>query len=164
MRSSEAVDRRTELPRKTVPKGSGVRAKTSRINRNASVRKSSAKKAGFRSNFELGVARSLANKRVPYEYESVKLTYVPKPRTYTPDFYLPEQKMFIEVKGYFDKGDRVKMQLIREQYPDHDIRIVFLNAKNKIYKGSKTTYGAWADRHGFKWAEGSIPEEWYKDD
>ena len=63
MRSSEAVDRRTELPRKTVPKGSGVRAKTSRINRNASVRKSSAKKAGFRSNFELGVARSLANKK-----------------------------------------------------------------------------------------------------
>ena len=110
------------------------------------------------------VARSLANKKVPYEYESVKLTYVPKPRTYTPDFYLPEQKMFIEVKGYFDKGDRVKMQLIKEQYPDHDIRIVFLNAKNKIYKGSKTTYGAWADRHGFKWAEGSIPEEWYKDD
>ena len=73
------------------------------------MRKSSAKKAGFRSNFELGVARSLANKKVPYEYESVKLTYVPKPRTYTPDFYLPEQKMFIEVKGYFDKGDRVKM-------------------------------------------------------
>ena len=92
MRSSEAVDRRTELPRKTVPKGSGVRAKTSRINRNASVRKSSAKKAGFRSNFELGVARSLANKKVPYEYESVKLTYVPKPRTYTPDFYLPNRR------------------------------------------------------------------------
>ena len=61
MRSSEAVDRRTELPRKTVPKGGRVSAKTSRINRNASMRKSSAKKAGFRSNFELGVARSLAN-------------------------------------------------------------------------------------------------------
>ena len=62
------------------------------------MRKSSAKKAGFRSNFELGIARSLKKREVPYEYENIKLTYVPKPRTYTPDFYLPDQKMFIEVK------------------------------------------------------------------
>jgi len=77
---------------------------------------------------------------------------------------LPDQKIFIEAKGYFDKGDRVKMQLVKEQYPDHDIRIVFLNSKNKIYRGSKTTYGMWADKHGFEWAEGAVPEEWLKDD
>ena len=60
---------------------------------------------------------------------------MPKPRTYTPDFYLLEQKMFID-EGYFDKGDRVKMQLIksgiRTRYSN-----MFLNAKNKIYKEAK---------------------------
>ena len=78
------------------------------------MKRSSASKAGFRSNFELGIARSLGNKAVPYEYENVKLTYVPKPRTYTPDFYLVEQDIFVEAKGYLDKADRVKKQLIKE--------------------------------------------------
>ena len=164
MRSLESPDKRVGLPRKTIPKGRGVRSAKARLDRNASMKASSARKAGFRSNIELSVARSLKTKGIPYEYENTKLTYIPKPRTYTPDFYLPEQDIFVEVKGYFDKGDRVKMQLIKEQFPEHDIRILFLNARNKIYKGSKTTYAAWAERHGFKWAEGSIPEEWLKND
>lgn len=162
MRPLESSDKRVGLPRKTVPEGRGVRSQKARIGRNGSMRASSARKAGFRSGIELAIARSLTSKNISYEYEKTKLTYIPKPRIYVPDFYLPEQKMFIEVKGYFDKGDRVKMQLIKEQFPDHDIRIVFQNARNKIYKGSKTTYGAWADRHGFIWAEGSVPEEWLK--
>jgi len=120
------------------------------------------RKAGFRSNFELSIAKKLSSKKISYEYEQMRLTYIPKPRTYTPDFHLTKQNIIIEAKGYFDKGDRVKMLLIKEQHPDLDIRIVFLNARNKIYKGSKTTYGAWAEKNGFEWAEGSIPEEWLK--
>jgi len=163
MRPIDPLDKRTVYPRKTIPKGRRVRAKKNGFNRNETVKRN-ARRSEFRSNFELNLAKTLAKKSVPYEYESTRLTYVPKPRTYTPDFYLPDQKIFIEAKGYFDKGDRVKMQLIKEQYPDHDIRILFLNSKNKIYRGSKTTYGMWADKHGFEWAEGSIPEEWLKDD
>jgi len=120
------------------------------------------RKAGFRSNFELSIAKKLSSKKIPYEYEQMRLTYIPEPRTHTPDFHLTKQNIIIEAKGYFDKGDRVKMLLIKEQHPDLDIRIVFLNARNKIYKGSKTTYGAWAEKNGFEWAEGSIPEEWLK--
>ena len=56
------------------------------------------------------------------------------------------------------------MALIKQQYPDLDIRFVFLNAQNKIYRGSKTTYAMWATKHGFRWAEKAIPEEWLKDD
>jgi len=163
MRSIDPLDKRTFYPRKTIPKGRRVRAKKNGFNRNETVKRN-ARRSEFRSNFELNLAKTLARKSVPYEYESTRLTYVPKPRTYTPDFYLPDQKIFIEAKGYFDKGDRVKMQLIKEQYPDHDIRILFLNSKNKIYRGSKTTYGMWADKHGFEWAEGAVPEEWLKND
>jgi len=126
------------------------------------MKQSLAKKAGFRSNFELNLARSLADRGITYEYESTKLTYLPKPRTYTPDFFIPSTNIYIEAKGHFDKGDRVKMLLVKEQYPELDIRFVFLNSRNKIYKGSKTTYADWATKNKFDWSEGSIPEEWYK--
>ena len=100
--------------------------------------------------------------RLGYVRKSQALIFVQN--FFAAEFHLTKQNIIIEAKGYFDKGDRVKMLLIKEQHPDLDIRIVFLNARNKIYKGSKTTYGAWAEKNGFKWAEGSIPEEWLKDD
>ena len=92
----------------------------------------------YRSAFEINIAKSLANRDVPFEYEKHKF----------------------EVKGHFDKGDRVKMQLIKQQHPNLDIRFVFLRASNKIYRGSKTTYADWANRYSFPWAEGNIPQDW----
>ena len=161
MRPLESFDKRTFYNRKTFPQSGRVRDTKNGIDRNATMKHGN-RKAGFRSNFELSIAKKLSSKKIPYEYEQMRLTYIPKPRTYTPDFHLTKQNIIIEAKGYFDKGDRVKMLLIKEQHPDLDIRIVFLNARNKIYKGSKTTYGAWAEKNGFEWAEGSIPEEWLK--
>ena len=114
----------------------------------------------YRSAFEINIAKALANRKVPFEYEKYKFEYIPKVRTYTPDFYLPQTDIYVEAKGHLDKGDRVKMQLMKQQYPDLDIRFVFLRASNKIYKGSKTTYADWANRYEFPWAEGSIPQDW----
>ena len=51
---------------------------------------------------------------------------------------------------------------MKKQHPELDIRFVFMNVKNKIYKGSKTTYADWCTRYNFEWAEGSIPMEWVK--
>jgi len=121
------------------------------------------RKTKYRSMFEINIAKMLAEKGIKFEYENHKLTYIPKPRTYTPDFYLVEQDIYIEAKGELDKGDRVKMNLIKQQYPNLDIRFVFLRASNKIYRGSKTTYAMWANKYGFPWAEGSIPEEWFNE-
>jgi hypothetical protein len=118
----------------------------------------------FRSQFESNIARSLIEKGYKFEYEKTKVTFVPKPRTYTPDFYFPETNIYVETKGHLDKGDRVKMLLVKEQNPDLDIRFVFVRASNKIYKGSRTTYADWATKHGFEWAEGSIPDDWCKND
>lgn len=162
MRPTDSLDKRILAFGTSVPKTGRVSAKKASVRRNASMKQSSAMKAGFRSTFELNLARSLSEKGVPYEYETTKLTYIPKPRTYTPDFYIPETNIYVEAKGHLDKGDRMKMLLVKEQYPDLDIRFVFLRANNKIYKGSKTTYADWATKHKFEWAEGSIPEEWCK--
>jgi len=119
------------------------------------------KSHGFRSNFELQIAGVLVKHEVKYTYEDHTFKYVVKPRRYTPDFYLEEFDIHLEVKGLFTSQDRQKMLYFKKQHPDIDIRFVFMNAKNKLYKGSKTTYGEWATKHGFQWHEGTVPPEWY---
>jgi hypothetical protein len=58
---------------------------------------------------------------------------------------------------------RQKHRWLAEQYPELDIRFVFMRASNPIYKGSKTTYADWAERYEIPWADGRIPEEWLKE-
>ena len=114
----------------------------------------------YRSKFEVKVAADLGKRKVDFQYEKVSFDYVPKIRNYTPDFYLPKSKIYIETKGRLTTNDRVKHLLIQEQYPDLDIRFVFVNANNKISRTSKTTYANWCDRHKFLWAESLVPMEW----
>nr|WMM95260.1 endodeoxyribonuclease I [Methylophilales phage MEP432] len=119
-------------------------------------------KHGFRSGLEEAIADELRSLRVLYEFEETKLKYIKpvKTHTYTPDFYLPKQKIFIETKGLFTSADRQKMKLVKEQHPDKDIRFIFSNSKSRISKKSKTTYAMWCDKYGFKWADKHIPKEW----
>lgn len=117
----------------------------------------------FRSDFELRLARKLAEAGHGFEYEAQKIQYQPKIKNYTPDFWFPEYGFFVEAKGKFDTADRSKHLLIKKQNPEVDIRFVFMRARNKIRKGSKTSYADWCERHKFVWAEGSIPEEWFNE-
>ena len=114
----------------------------------------------FRSDYELSVAKYLAEQGVKFEYESQKLSYQPKLKTYIPDFYLPEQEIYVEAKGFFSPADRQKMLLVIKQNMFCDIRMLFLRASNKLNRSSKTTYGSWCDKHGILWADGTIPLEW----
>lgn len=116
---------------------------------------------GYRSGLEEKVAAELAEAGVEVEFESMVIQYT-KPETshrYTPDFPLPNG-IIIETKGRFTVEDRKKHLLIKKQHPDKDIRFVFSNPNNKITKGSKTTYAMWCEKHGFKYAKRSVPEEW----
>ena len=126
-------------------------------------------KYGFRSGLEDAIQKQLTSKKIGYEYEEHKLKYTKpeKPHTYTPDFYIypPSKKgkpLIIESKGRFVTADRQKMKLIKEQYPDLDIRFVFSNSRARISKQSKTTYGMWCKKHGFQYADKLIPEDWLK--
>ena len=114
----------------------------------------------YRSKFEIRLAADLGKKNVSFDYELSTFQYTPKIRSYTPDFYLPDFKFYIEAKGRLTTNDRVKHLMIKEQWPDLDIRFIFACADNKIYRGSKTSYGAWCDKHNFLWAEGVVPLEW----
>jgi len=124
---------------------------------------------GFRSGFEDNVSQFLKENNIEHEYETEQISYV-KPETkhkYTPDFVLTKKdgsKMYIETKGRFVTEDRKKLQLIKKQYPDLDIRLLFQNANAKLRKGSPTTYAMWAEKNGFKYSSGTVvPEEWLKE-
>ena len=71
---------------------------------------------GFRSCLEEQIASEIKGLRVQYEFEETKLKYVKpqKTHTYTPDFYLPNQKIYIETKGLFTSADRQKKKQIKE--------------------------------------------------
>jgi len=157
------LNKRNYYNRKTISKTRRVYKQTNGIIKLADEIKEM-KRLRYRSQFELKLAKTLAENKVKFEYESKKFLYVPKIRTYTPDFYLPDTDIFIEAKGHLDKADRVKMVLVKEQHKDLDIRFVFMNARNRIYRGSKTTYADWCIRYDFRWAEKTIPEEWFKND
>lgn len=121
-------------------------------------------KNGYRSGLEERICEELDSKQVEYEYETVKIPFTPpiKQRTYTPDIILGNG-LILELKGRFITADRQKHRYIKSQYPDVDIRFVFQNPNQKINKGSKTTYGMWCDKYGFKYAKGSIPQSWIEE-
>ena len=117
---------------------------------------------GFRSRFEFEFAQYLAKNKIKYNYEKDKFRYIVPIKSYTPDFYLMDYGFHLELKGNLDVTDRVKHLLVKEQNEDLDVRFIFPNSKKKIYKGSKTTYAAWCDRHGFLYADNRIPNTWLK--
>ena len=114
----------------------------------------------MRNKFEKKIAKKLKDSGVEFEYEKESLNYtVPeKSRRYTPDFFL-KNGIIIEAKGRWTVHDRQKMLLIKEQFPELDIRMLF-QYDNFIRKGSKTRYSAWCEKKGIPYAIGEIPEEW----
>lgn len=132
-------------------------------------------RAGYRSGLEDNIQKQLDKLEVSYEYEPAwgKIKYeVPAViRTYTPDFYITTASgkvIVVESKGLWDIEDRKKHLLIKQQFPDLDIRFVFSNAKKKISKRSTTTYKDICEGRGrgkfkgitWKFSEKEVPKEW----
>jgi hypothetical protein len=121
-------------------------------------KKRSSRTSKYRSGFEQTLANQLQRSGVAFEYETVKLEYQ-KIATYTPDFILPNG-IIIEAKGVWTVEDRTKHLLVRQQHPHLDIRLVFMNAFNKIRKGSNTTYARWCEKKNILYANKTIPKSW----
>lgn len=132
------------------------------MNSKSSTRKR-ALKAGYRSGLEEQTAKDLKKREVPFSYEERKIKWLDsKIRTYTPDFELPNG-VIVETKGRFVAADRRKHLEIKKQFGDkYDIRFVFTNSRAKLYKGAKSSYADWCNKHGFLYADKTIPEEWLK--
>lgn len=120
---------------------------------------------GYRSGLEVGVADQLNELGAEFTFEEQRLKFVQpeKARTYKPDFIIQTEsgkELIVETKGRFTAADRAKHLWVREQNPGRDIRFVFDRSKDRIAKGSKTTYASWCHTNGFLFADKLIPEDW----
>ena len=100
--------------------------------------------------------------KVKFDYEPYQLEYfsrvqggecvecgsrvVHKIRWYTPDFYLPTQKLIVEAKGKFTSQNRTKMLDVIRAWPELDIRMWFMY-DNKLDKWSTVRYSDWCQKH-----------------
>ena len=119
----------------------------------------------YRSKFEAHFAKDLQKRKVPFKFETEKLEYT-LVKNYVPDFILRTKKgkkIYIETKGRLTQSDRQKMLAVQKNHPKKDVRFIFMRAKEKLAKNSKTTYAMWAERNGFKWGEKYMPEEWLRE-
>ena len=113
----------------------------------------------YRSKLEERVSEFMTNLGVVYEYEDTRIPYTLQ-HNYTPDFKLVNG-IYLETKGFFSSSDRTKMLAVKKQHPELDIRMVFQAPFNKLYKGSKSTYASWCEKHDIKWcAFHDIPIDW----
>lgn len=115
--------------------------------------------AGYRSGLEAKIMRMLIEAGIDAKYEPGRIPYTVAPKTYTPDFILPNG-IVIETKGYFLPADRTKHLMVKAQHPNIDLRFIFQNPNQKLNKTSHTTYADWCKKHGFVYASKRIPTEW----
>ena len=119
------------------------------------------KEPPFRSGFERTIWEEAKANDAGIEFEpaDLKINYV-IPYRYIADFRL-SNGIIIEAKGYLRPRDRTKMRKIKEQNPHLDIRFIFQVADKRLSKSKNSeTYGEWAERLGYKWAEKTIPLSW----
>lgn len=105
-----------------------------------------------RSKLEMKFEEILIANQAEYDYEVTKISYiVPESKhTYTVDF-TTTNGLLLEVKGWLsDHQERYKYVLLKQQYPDLDLRFIFDNV-NKYCGGTKYTHATWCDKHGFKY-------------
>lgn len=122
-----------------------------------------AKKYGYRSGLEHHISLYLDERNISYDYETLKIEWEDLAyRTYTPDFVL-NNGIIIESKGLFTAADRRKHLAIKKQHPKLDIRFVFTRSKTKLSKGAKSNYAEWCVKHGFRYYDRIIPEDWLKE-
>jgi len=120
-------------------------------------------KYGYRSGLEHQLSLYLDEHKVKYDYENIKIEWEDLAyRTYTPDFIL-YNGIIIETKGRFLAADRRKHVAIKKQHPKLDIRFVFTNSRAKLSKGAKSSYADWRIKHGFRYYDRIIPEDWLKE-
>ena len=103
-----------------------------------------------RSKLELKFEDILLANKAEYDYEVTVIPYtVPESKhKYTVDWTFTNG-ILCETKGYLsDHQERNKYVLLKQQYPDIDLRFVFDNV-NKLCGGTKYSHKTWAEKHKF---------------
>lgn len=111
----------------------------------------------LRSKLEKRVEDVLVKLKLPYTYEAEKYEYVLPSRKYVIDFRVGD--IILEVKGFLDYEDRLKMLAVKKAHPHLDIMFVFMKPNQKLPR-QKKTHAQWAEEHGFKWTTVEELSKW----
>lgn len=76
----------------------------------------------FRSSYEVRCADALDRKGIKWQYEPKRFDL--GDCTYLPDFYLPEQDVYWEVKGWLGPNSQRKINRFREVHPEIPLVVV----------------------------------------
>jgi hypothetical protein len=76
----------------------------------------------LRSSYEIAYAKYLDKNKIKWQYESK--TFDLGNCTYTPDFYLPKTKEYIEIKGWWRKEAKKKFKKFKKVYPKIKIKVL----------------------------------------
>ena len=77
----------------------------------------------MRSSYEIAYSKYLDKNKIKWLYEPK--TFDLGDTTYTPDFYLPKTKEYIEIKGYIKPNFKNKLYLLKKQNKKINITILF---------------------------------------
>lgn len=90
----------------------------------------------FRSSWEANYARFLNFKQEKWQYE-YKTFELKDGRTYTPDFYLENEDVFVEVKGFWRDDAKEKFELFKLEYSEVKIKLIQEKEYKKLLKENK---------------------------
>lgn len=90
--------------------------------------------ARFRSGWEANIARWMTYHEIVWEYEPVRFVFTGiqrGTRGYTPDFYLPERDLYVEVKGNLPTTDKTRMRRFKKYWPEEWVKLQVIPGSDK---------------------------------
>ncbi|RXF11112.1 hypothetical protein EG878_14750 [Enterococcus faecalis] len=88
----------------------------------------------MRSSWEVDVANILDLLGIEFQYEPRRFYFRKERESYLPDFYLPEYKVWIEVKGFYDQRSQKRMRLFKKYYNTETLFMIFKEEYEQIVR------------------------------
>ena len=73
-----------------------------------------------RGSYEVKVVQYFNQNKIDFNWQP-QTFLMPDGKTYTPDCYLPDQDLWIEIKGYMRKDAESKWNWFRKEYPNSEL-------------------------------------------
>lgn len=89
----------------------------------------------FRSSWEANIARYMNFLKIRWEYEKYEFVFDEFTKgciSYTPDFYLPEFDIWIEVKGWMNEKSIKKLESFKKYYPSEYGKLILIDKKKYL--------------------------------
>jgi hypothetical protein len=86
----------------------------------------------FRSAWEANIARYFNYVGIKWQFEPKMFVFQDIKRgcvSYTPDFYLPDEDRWVEVKGWMDDKSKTKLNRFKKFYPEEYAKLEIISAK-----------------------------------